>query len=125
VAGVLPILIAHKMKDAAVAELMKSSQALGIDSGIIDIECIKESDADAVGTGSGIVLWCETDGGCVLGGSAIGAKRVDPRTVGVKAAVELVGNLEHGGCVDEYLQVWLSSFRLKRCFRDLEHVLRL
>ncbi|KAH9857375.1 RNA 3'-terminal phosphate cyclase domain-containing protein [Lenzites betulinus] len=39
----------------------------------------------------------ETENGCVLGGSALGSKRVDP--------AQLTANLAHGGYVDEHLQM--------------------
>ncbi|EIN07647.1 RNA 3'-terminal phosphate cyclase [Punctularia strigosozonata HHB-11173 SS5] len=107
VAGVLPILVANKMRDAATAALLKHP---GISPEMIEIECVKENEADAVGTGSGIVLWCETTEGCVLGGSALGAKSVNAKKVGESAAAELVRNLEHGGCVDEYLQDQIVIF---------------
>ncbi|TFY68064.1 hypothetical protein EVJ58_g1221 [Rhodofomes roseus] len=89
------------MRNSAAAALQNG----GIDPDIIHIEAIREESRDAVGSGSGIVLWAETDGGCVLGGSAIGVKGKKPAKVGEEAAHELLRNLAHGGCVDEYMQV--------------------
>jgi RNA 3'-terminal phosphate cyclase (RTC), insert domain len=57
------------------------------------------------GNGSGIVLWAETDVGCVFGASALGSKGTDPEAVGDEAAQELIRGLRAGGCVDEYMQV--------------------
>ena len=41
----------------------------------------------------------------MLGGSALGKKGLDPADVGRDAAKELISNLAHDGCVDEYMQV--------------------
>jgi len=109
VAGSLPIHLARKMTQAATRTL---SAALSLDTKDIDIECVKEApeDVGAGGSGSGIVLWAETDTGCVLGGSALGSKRKDPATVGDEAAQELIRGLEAGGCVDEYMQDQIVIF---------------
>ncbi|KAL6309165.1 RNA 3'-terminal phosphate cyclase [Sparassis latifolia] len=105
VAG-LPERVAEAMRDAAVQTLVSS----GVDPGVIDISSVREKRSESVGSGSGIVLWAETSGGCVLGGSAVGQKRRDPATVGREAAEELVRNLEHGGCVDEHMQDQMIIF---------------
>jgi len=62
------------------------------------------------GSGSGIVLWAETDTGCILGGSGLGSKGTDAATVGRDAADELIKAIEGGGCVDEYLQDQIIIF---------------
>ncbi|KZT66816.1 RNA terminal phosphate cyclase domain 1 [Daedalea quercina L-15889] len=105
VAG-LPAHLAAAMRNAAVSSL----QSRGIDPRIVDIETVKEEPHDAVGSGSGIMLWAETDGDCILGGSAIGVKGKKPTMVGEEAAEELVRNLAHGGCVDEYMQDQMIIF---------------
>jgi RNA 3'-terminal phosphate cyclase (ATP) len=99
VAG-LSVKLAKDCRDAAVSLLTRR----GIDPAIINIPYVKELPAEAHGFGSGIVLWAETANGCRIGGSSIGKKGVDPADVGKEAAEELVQNLKHGGCVDEYLQ---------------------
>jgi len=99
VAG-LPAHLAASMRNAAVAILEQA----GIPPDVIDIEAIREDPRDVVGSGSGIVLWAETDGGCVLGGSAVGVKGKKPEKVGEEAAEELVRNLGYEGCVDEHMQ---------------------
>jgi RNA 3'-terminal phosphate cyclase (ATP) len=99
VAG-LPTKLAKTCRDAAAALLTRK----GIDPSIIDIEYLREMPANAVGAGSGIVLWAQTETGCIIGGSAIGQKGVEAEDIGREAAEELVRNLRHGGCVDEYLQ---------------------
>lgn len=100
VAG-LPRSLAEQMRTAAITELVLS----GIDSSCINISAVREKKEDVIGSGSGIVIWAETEDGCVLGGSALGRKNKDFAEVGREAAAELVQNLAHGGCVDEYLQV--------------------
>ncbi|PVG03082.1 RNA 3'-terminal phosphate cyclase [Serendipita vermifera] len=99
VAG-LSIKLAKECRDAAVALLTKK----GVDPFIIDIPYVKELPTEAYGFGSGIVLWAETENGCIIGSSAIGKKGMDPVEVGKEAAEELFQNLKQGGCVDEYLQ---------------------
>jgi len=99
VAG-LPGKLAKESRDAAVAYLVKR----GIDPSVIHIEYIRESAADAFGAGSGVILWAETETGCVIGGGSIGQKGIDASEVGREAAEELERNLAQGGCVDEYLQ---------------------
>ncbi|CAG8464889.1 696_t:CDS:10 [Acaulospora morrowiae] len=64
----------------------------------------------AVSKGFDLLLWAETSTGCIMSGSAIGSKRQSPEDVGKKAAEELLQNLSHGGCVDEYLQDQLIIF---------------
>ncbi|KAJ3482502.1 hypothetical protein NLI96_g6942 [Meripilus lineatus] len=98
--------VASQMRTSAIAQLTAS----GISRQLIDIEEVQERERDAVGSGSGIVLWAETDEGCLLGGSAIGLKSRSPTSVAEEAVKELVRNLEHGGCVDEYLQDQIIIF---------------
>ncbi|KAI0362748.1 RNA 3'-terminal phosphate cyclase [Trametes cingulata] len=105
VAG-LPKSLAESMRTAAVKVLTES----GIDAANITIEAIREKPSDAVGSGSGIVLWAETEDGCVIAGSALGRKGTEPARVGREAARELVANLAHGGCVDEYMQDQIIIF---------------
>ncbi|PVG03083.1 RNA 3'-terminal phosphate cyclase [Serendipita vermifera] len=95
-----PIELAKDCRDAAVSLLTQR----GIDPSIIDIPYVKELPTEAHGSGSGIVLWAETENGCILGGGAIGKKGADPAEVGKEAAEELFENLNQGGCVDKALQ---------------------
>ncbi|TFY56043.1 hypothetical protein EVG20_g9088 [Dentipellis fragilis] len=105
VAG-LPKSVAEAMRAAAMDVLMKS----GVDAGSIDVKAVREKPSDCVGSGSGIVLWAETEDGCIIAGSALGRKGVDPGCVGQDAARELASNLAHGGCVDEYMQDQMIIF---------------
>ncbi|RPD65847.1 RNA 3'-terminal phosphate cyclase [Lentinus tigrinus ALCF2SS1-7] len=107
VAG-LPKSLADSMCAAATEVLVESG--LGIQAAHIKIDSVREKPADAVGSGSGIVLWAETEDGCIFGGSALGRKGVDPVHVGREAGRELVSNLAHGGCVDEYMQDQMIIF---------------
>ena len=103
VAGALPFHIATGMSNAAKTRL---TSQLGLNPKAVSIEVVKE-DAKNVGnngSGSGILLWAETDTGCVLGGSGLGSKGTVPATVGRDAADELIKAIRAGGCVDEYLQ---------------------
>jgi len=103
VAGSLPFRLAAGMSNAAKTRL---TSQLGLSPKMISIEVVKE-DSKGVGnngSGSGIVLWVETDTGCVLGGSGLGSKGIDAATVGRDAADELIKAVKGGGCVDEYLQ---------------------
>lgn len=134
VAGVLPAFIANKMASAARETLLagadpalptaaasggssaaqdESVQCAAFDwsQTTIEIDAVQESPREAFGTGSGIVLWAETDEGCVFGASSIGSKGRDARKVGKEAAQELLRALRSGGCVDEHLQVSASARR--------------
>ncbi|KAH9901629.1 RNA 3'-terminal phosphate cyclase [Cubamyces lactineus] len=105
VAG-LPKSLAESMRIAATAVLVES----GLDESVIRIDTVREKPSDAVGSGSGIVLWAETENGCIIAGSALGRKGTEPARVGRDAAQELAANLAHGGCVDEYMQDQMIIF---------------
>ncbi|RDX42677.1 RNA 3'-terminal phosphate cyclase [Lentinus brumalis] len=102
----LPKSLADAMCAAATEVLVES----GVDAELIQIDAVREKPGDAVGSGSGIVLWAETEDGCIFGGSALGRKGVDPARVGKEAGGELVGNIAHGGCVDEHMQDQMIIF---------------
>lgn len=109
VAGALPLHIAAGMSKSAKTRL---TSQLGLNPKMVSIEVVKEDAKDVGnnGSGSGIVLWAETDTGCVLGGSRLGSKGTDAVTVGRDAADELVKAIKGGGCVDEYLQDQIIIF---------------
>ncbi|KAK8721636.1 hypothetical protein OTU49_012673 [Cherax quadricarinatus] len=100
VSGALPVKIAHKMADSA-EQLLREKLPRDVD---IFIERIKEHPERAVGNGSGIVLWAETDSGCVLGGSALGKKGRDAEEDGLLAAKEILESVERRACLDKYAQ---------------------
>jgi RNA 3'-terminal phosphate cyclase (ATP) len=99
--GGLPAHMARSMAEGARAQLV----AGGLDGGDIDITAIREANENAIGAGGGVVLWATTNAGCLIGGSAVSQKGLGPSEVGEEAAKGLLSNLEHGGCVDEHLQV--------------------
>lgn len=99
--GGLPFIIAERMKNAACATLI----AAAVSPTIIRIDAVRETQEEAFGSGGGILLFAETDNGCVIGGSSVSTKSRDPEEIGKEAAEELLRNLRHDGCVDEHLQV--------------------
>jgi RNA 3'-terminal phosphate cyclase (ATP) len=106
VAG-LPTHMAWTMAEKARAQLI----AGGLNDRDIHITAMREGNERAIGAGAGVVLWATTENDCLIGGSAVSQKGLQPSEVGERAAKELLRNLEHGGCVDEYLQVcWASCY---------------
>jgi RNA 3'-terminal phosphate cyclase (ATP) len=103
VAGTLPILLAQKMARGA-RDVLLSASAVQADDVPIEIEEVKENEADAVGSGSGLFLWAETEDGFAFGGTSIGEKGKDAVKLGAAAAAELLRGIETGACVDEHLQ---------------------
>ncbi|XP_065297117.1 RNA 3'-terminal phosphate cyclase isoform X1 [Dermacentor albipictus] len=100
VAGGLPIKVAHMMADSAVnilREQLPSSVA-------VSVEKLKESEANAFGTGSGIVLFAESSTGMKVAGSALGKRGVMAEAVGQAAAEELCQELKQNVCADKHLQ---------------------
>jgi RNA 3'-terminal phosphate cyclase (ATP) len=108
VAGALPIVMAEQMSRAA-HDALRNAEELKSAWPKIDIEEVKENNDVAVGSGSGVFLWAETEDGCIYGGTSIGQKGRDTAKVGKEAAHELMKGLLAGGCVDEYLQVSLIA----------------
>ncbi|KAG9011800.1 hypothetical protein FRB94_007526 [Tulasnella sp. JGI-2019a] len=78
VSGVLPQRMNHIAAEAARDRL----RAAGFDSLAVDIEEVEEPRDRAEGNGSGLLLWAETHGGCLLGGSSIGEKSKRPEVGG-------------------------------------------
>ncbi|PCH38722.1 hypothetical protein WOLCODRAFT_97572 [Wolfiporia cocos MD-104 SS10] len=90
----LPAKFAREMRDSAVATLVAAT----MNPPMVQIEASREGPDGAVGGGWGIVLWAETQFGCVIGGSSVGLRERVPEDVGKEAAQELLRNLRHGGC---------------------------
>ncbi|KAG1678560.1 RNA 3'-terminal phosphate cyclase [Nymphon striatum] len=105
VAGVLPIKVAHEMIDSASTILRKKYPNVPL-----KIDAIKEDPNNAFGTGSGIIIIAETENGYQLAGSAVGKKGLRAHQVGKDAAEMLSRNIDHGGCVDEFLQDQMIIF---------------
>lgn len=105
VAGTLPIKLAKDMSSAAVRCIRKEFRDL-----FINIQAVREPDDQAFGNGSGIIIVAETSTGCLLAGSSLGKRGKNSDKVGIEAAEMLLGNLRHGGAVDDYLQDQLIIF---------------
>uniref|UniRef100_A0A8C0GR56 RNA 3'-terminal phosphate cyclase n=1 Tax=Chelonoidis abingdonii TaxID=106734 RepID=A0A8C0GR56_CHEAB len=105
VAGALPIKLAKDMASAAVRCIRKEIGDL-----YVNIQPVREPDNQAFGTGSGIIIVAETSTGCLFAGSSLGKRGKNSDRVGIEAAEMLLGNLRHGGAVDDYLQDQLIIF---------------
>ncbi|KAH8108455.1 RNA 3'-terminal phosphate cyclase [Phellopilus nigrolimitatus] len=108
VAGPHPRRTAEQMRDAALAELAHLAAPTAPPT--VSIDVLADERGQNHRPGSGIVLWAETSTGCILGGSALGSKNASAAETGRAAAAELLRNLEHGGCVDEYMQDQMIIF---------------
>lgn len=105
VAGRLSPSIAREVRDAAVARLSPALPS----TACIEIATVFELE-DRVGGrgfGSGILLYAHSSTGCVLAGDSIGKQGKAPSETGQEAADRLLEQIDHGGCVDEHLQVCL------------------
>ncbi|KAK3089015.1 hypothetical protein FSP39_000164 [Pinctada imbricata] len=99
VAGVLPIKVARAMSHSAqdvVRNLYPDAS--------MHIDVKQETSASAFGTGTGITIVGETSTGCILAGSGLGKRGVPAEKVGEDAGEMLLNSLDHGGCVDDFLQ---------------------
>ena len=105
VAGPLPLEIANRMALTATNELKKKFKDTPI-----NIEIIKEPDHTYIGVGTGIIIVAETTTGCLLGGSALGKKGVSAEAVGLEATEQLIHDLNHEACIDQYMQDQLIIF---------------
>jgi len=54
--------------------------------------------------GAALLVIAKSSTGCILCGSAIGEKGKKAEDVGIEAAKSLAKDIEHGACIDEYLQ---------------------
>ena len=99
-AGRCPISVAHKMAKYAQARLISNSNECR--DSIISISLV--NDSEAIDNACGILLVAETDKGCVIAGSAMGRRGIKPEITADNATNDLLDNLDHGGCVDEWLQ---------------------
>uniref|UniRef100_A0A8D0HHU7 RNA 3'-terminal phosphate cyclase n=1 Tax=Sphenodon punctatus TaxID=8508 RepID=A0A8D0HHU7_SPHPU len=93
------------MSSAAVRCIRKEIRDL-----YVNVQAVREPDNEAFGTGSGIIIVAETSTGCLLAGSSLGKRGKNSDKVGIEAAEMLLGNLRHGGAVDDYLQDQLIIF---------------
>lgn len=88
-----------------------SEQLIGVSDGTIsvEIESRRERNDNTVGAGSGVVLWAELDGGGIIGGSAVGSKKIEASILGASAAKDLIKGLNAGGCVDEVIYIFSTN----------------
>jgi RNA 3'-terminal phosphate cyclase (ATP) len=95
VSGTIPFRVARDMAKAAQSKL--AAQYPGV-----RVNITPQEEKKAFGNGTGIVLTATTSTGCILGGSALGERRVAAPAVGEKAAEELIRAIDGQGCVDEH-----------------------
>ena len=105
-AGKLPRGLAEAMAKAAQKTLVEKLQVSPLPP--INVDIVTE--AQAVGSGLGILIVAETTTGCLLAGSALSTPKKKAKQVGIEAAEELLSTLHSGGCVDEWLQDQLILF---------------
>lgn len=119
----LPGHFGPKMVEGATQFL--SEKLRGVSDGTVEvqIESRRERNDNMVGAGSGLVLWAELDGGGIIGGSAVGNKKIDALVLGTQAAQDLLRGLNAGGCIDEvdrilFCKVFLANIALFKWLED-------
>ena len=102
--------LADRIRSAATSTLIMAD----VNPEMIDITTVLDrppANTSDIQRACGLVLWAETQGGCVLGSSSSsGLPPFNPRIVGGSAAKSLLRNMQHEGCVDEYMQVSCNLF---------------
>jgi hypothetical protein len=95
--------LADRIRSAATSALVRAD----VNTEIIDITRTFERATSEPPNeqAAGLVLWAETENGCVLGSSSAGLAVPNPRMIGRDAVRKLLQNMQHNGCVDEHLQV--------------------
>ena len=110
-AGPVPLRVAEQMATAACASVRAYLEGDSDGAaGSVQFEVDAVHEGKGSGAGSGLIIVAHTARGCILAGSALGDRRTKPDRTGAAAGDELVANLRHGGCVDEYLQDQLIVF---------------
>ncbi|CAM6095844.1 unnamed protein product [Calypogeia fissa] len=104
VGGSLPQHIAWDMHKQAVQDLQLSDRVGRLKR---DLKVVVE---EATGGGSGLVIWAQTDTGCVLAGTGLGERQKKAKGVAKEATEMLLQNLSQNVCVDEFLQDQLIIF---------------
>ncbi len=87
----------------------------------IDVESYPPNKDPHLGPGSGIVLWAETDRGCVLGADALGERGKPAEQVGEEAAGKLLKELRGKATVDIHMADMLIPYM---AIADGESVIR-
>eukprot|EP01118_Nematostelium_gracile_P005351 TRINITY_DN1686_c0_g1_i1.p1 TRINITY_DN1686_c0_g1~~TRINITY_DN1686_c0_g1_i1.p1 ORF type:complete len:368 (+),score=95.53 TRINITY_DN1686_c0_g1_i1:93-1196(+) len=101
VSGVINIDVARRMSEMAKKLMQKYVRDGKVE---YDFHAIHEPPNRAFAEGCGILIYAVTDTGCLIAGSALGERKKKAEDVAREATDLLISNLEHGGCVDEYLQ---------------------
>jgi RNA 3'-phosphate cyclase len=70
---------------------------------------IEEVYEKTLSPGSGICLWALYESGSILGGDGLGERGKPAEDVGIRAAAQLLAQMDSGGCVDRYLADQLVS----------------
>ena len=108
VSGVIGMRVASEMRTHAIKELRALSPSIAsFPESQIDVRIESNPKGRA---GSAIVILAHTSTGCVLAGSALGAKGTRAAQTGKDAAGQLARQLDEGGCVDEWLQDQMIIF---------------
>jgi len=110
-AGKAPHSLASKMERSASNRLRQAPHK----DGFLELEKIQPTieiikHEPAVGSATGIVIIAKTSTNCIFGASALGNRKEKIEMTGIKAAQELIYNLQSGGCVDEWLQDQIVIF---------------
>jgi len=110
VSGKQTIKVAETMSDKAIKLIQEYFSLAGKKDVKIELQNLLETPAKAFGSGLGIVIVAESDTGCKFAGTALGEYGKTADEIGSIAAKSLITSLEHGGCMDEYLQDQLILF---------------
>ncbi|MCX7961466.1 MAG: RNA 3'-terminal phosphate cyclase [Burkholderiales bacterium] len=106
----LPVRIAERMREAALAALGRRPAAIGVRA--LD-------EAEAAGPGGAITLWTETEG-ALLGASRIAERGVRAETLGAAVGAELAADLAGGANLDvhgaDQALVYLALARQRSAF---------
>ncbi|XP_015115552.1 RNA 3'-terminal phosphate cyclase [Diachasma alloeum] len=103
VAGSVHLNAAYQMAEEVKDFLSKELEKNEIEVPPINIEGYREDRNMAVGNGSGINVVCQTDTGCVFGGSGLGSNR-DATNPPQEAVEQIMNPIINRSCVDAHMQ---------------------
>lgn len=95
----LPGFIATNMAHSATKALVRA----GYSDIKIETETYEPSNDTHLGPGAGITVWAETEGGAIIGASALGKRGKPAERVGNDVVADLVRQLKTGMAVDKHL----------------------
>ncbi len=99
----LPAHVAERQARSAESILRKE----GYD---VDIKIEADQRGPHLGPGSGIVLWCRTEMGTVIGADSLGEKGKPAERVGEEAAFKLLEELKSGAPIDRHMGDMIAPF---------------